>query len=84
MIINIKHINYIGTALLSYLGGILMRSDESGYDDYLITYVIIFFFSFIIAIVILLYDRKLGGIIDSNYPQRYLDYIEQRRIKKEN
>ncbi|KAL4472966.1 hypothetical protein ABPG72_020660 [Tetrahymena utriculariae] len=68
-----------GTAILNYLGGLIMQNDNSGYNHFLITFLFIFLTAFIISIIITLYDRKHGGIINSNTPQRYLEYIKQRR-----
>ncbi|EAS02630.1 MFS transporter (macronuclear) [Tetrahymena thermophila SB210] len=68
-----------GTAILNYLGGLIMKNDNSGYNNFLITFLFIYLTAFIISIGITLYDRKHGGIINSNTPQRYLEYIKQRR-----
>ncbi|KAL4471254.1 hypothetical protein ABPG73_018167 [Tetrahymena malaccensis] len=71
-----------GTAILNYLGGLIMKNDNSGYNNFLITFLFIFLTAFIISIIITLYDRKHGGIINSNTPQRYLEYIKQRRSQQ--
>ncbi|KAL4472967.1 hypothetical protein ABPG72_020661 [Tetrahymena utriculariae] len=68
-----------GTAILNYLGGLIMKNDNSGYNGFLITFLFIFLAAFIISIIITLYDRKHGGIINSNTPQRYLEYIKEKK-----
>ncbi|EAS07268.2 MFS transporter (macronuclear) [Tetrahymena thermophila SB210] len=60
-------------SLLSYLGGFLMKDDNSGSNEYLLTYLIIFALSLVVSIFTFFYDRKNGGFVNSRTPLRFLE-----------
>ncbi|KAL4442172.1 hypothetical protein ABPG74_009190 [Tetrahymena malaccensis] len=70
-----------GLALFNYLGNILMGSKSEGYNDFFFFYVVIFFVSLAISCFIYYYDRKHGSILNSSTPQRYVEYLAEKRNK---
>ncbi|KAL4466315.1 hypothetical protein ABPG72_020164 [Tetrahymena utriculariae] len=53
--------------------GFLMKEGNSGSNEYLLTYLIIFALSLIVSIFTFFFDQKKGGYVNSRTPLKFLE-----------
>ncbi|EAR84148.2 MFS transporter (macronuclear) [Tetrahymena thermophila SB210] len=70
-----------GLAIFNYVSNLILGSKSEGYNNFLLFYLIIFLVSLIISCFIYFYDRKHGSILNSATPQRYVEYLAEKRNK---
>ncbi|KAL4428620.1 hypothetical protein ABPG74_009122 [Tetrahymena malaccensis] len=60
-------------SLFSYLGTFLMKEDNSGSNNYILTYMIVFLTALAVSIFTFYFDKKRGGLVNSKTPLKFLE-----------
>ncbi|KAL4482821.1 hypothetical protein ABPG72_022381 [Tetrahymena utriculariae] len=71
----------IGLGIFNYADNLLMGSKSEGYNNFFLFYVIIFLISLGVSCFIYFQDHKYGSILNSATPQRYFEYLSEKRNK---